>query len=36
MYEGNPQSSDFGDLPFDGDERLITRQRIYCINDDIV
>ena len=36
MYEINPQNSDFDDLTFDGDERLITRWRIFFINDDIV
>ena len=36
IYESDPQDSDFDDLPFDGDERLITRQKIYCINDDII
>ena len=36
MYESNPINADFDDLPFDCDERLITRRRIYCMNDDIV
>ena len=36
MYVSNPQNSDFGYLPFDGDQRLITGQRIYLVNDDIV
>ena len=36
MYESNPQNSDFGDLTFYSDERLITRQQIYRINCDIV
>ena len=35
IYESNPQNSDFGDLPFDGDEILIARRRLYHINDDI-
>ena len=26
IYESNPQNSDFGDLHFDSDERLITSQ----------
>ena len=33
MYVSNPQNSDFGYLPFDGDQRLITGQRIYLVND---
>ena len=36
IYESNPRNADFDDLPFDCDERFITRQRIYCIIDDIV
>ena len=36
MYESNPRHTDFDDLPFDGYERFITRQRLYCINDNIV
>ena len=36
IYESNPQNVDFDDLPFDGNELLITWQKIYCINDDIV
>ena len=36
IYESNPQNSDFDDLSFDGDERLITRRKIYRINDDVV
>ena len=36
MYENNPQNIDFDDLPFDGDERMITRRRINHINDDII
>ena len=36
MYVSNNLNSDFHDLPFDDDQSLITRQRIYCTNDDIV
>ena len=36
MYVSNPQNADFGYLPFGDDEGLITRQRIYHINYDIV
>ena len=36
IYKGNIQNSDFEYLPFDGDERFISRQRTYFINDDIV
>ena len=36
IYESNPQNADFDDLHFDGAGRLITRRRIYRINDDIV
>ena len=36
IYESNPQNEYFDDLPFNGDERLIPRWRIYSINDDIV
>ena len=36
IYEINPQNDDFYDLPIDVDERLITRQRLYRINDNIV
>ena len=36
MYKSNPQNSDFDDLPFDGDERLITRWQINRINDDVI
>ena len=32
----NPQNADFGDLPFDYDQRLITRRLLYCINDNII
>ena len=36
IYVSNTLNSDFYDLPFDGDEKLITRQQIYCENDDIL
>ena len=36
MYLRNPQNTDFGDLPLDCDQRLITRWRIYCIYDVII
>ena len=36
MYVSNTLNGDFDELLFDGDERLITRRRIYFINDDIV
>ena len=36
MYISNPQNDNFDDLLFDGEKRLITRWRIYSINDDIV
>ena len=36
MYVSNPQNSDFNDLTFDGDQRLITGRQIYFVNDDIV
>ena len=36
IYISNFQSANFYDLPFDVDQRLITRQQIYLINDDIV
>ena len=36
MCGSNPQISDFDDLPFDGDQRLITRWRIYRIHNNIV
>ena len=32
----NPQNNNFYYLPFDDDQRLITRQQTYRINDDIV
>ena len=36
MYVSNPRDANFDDLIFDGNERLITRWKIYYINDDIV
>ena len=36
IYKSIALNSDFYDLPFDGDERLIARRLIYRINDDIV
>ena len=36
IYESNYRKDNFGYLHFDGDQRLITRQRIYLINDYIV
>ena len=36
MYVSNPQNENFDDLPFDGDQMLITRWRMYGVNDDIV
>ena len=36
MYVSKPQNSDVDDLPFNGDQNLITIQRIYYINDDII
>ena len=36
MYESSPQNSDFVDFNFDGDQRLISGQLIYRVNDDIV
>ena len=35
-YKRNPQNNHFNDLPFDDDERLLARQRLYCINNNIV
>ena len=35
MFESNPQNSYF-DLPFNGNQGLITGQIIYYANDDIV
>ena len=34
-YESNHQNTNFDDLTFDGDERLIARKRLYCKNDNI-
>ena len=34
MYVSNHQDTNYDDLPFDGDKRLITRQQIYHINYD--
>ena len=36
MYVSNPWNANFDDLPFNGDERLVTKQQIYRINDDII
>ena len=36
MYISNPQNDNFNDLLFDGHQSLITRQRIYRVNYDIV
>ena len=36
MYEIYPRNENFNDLPFYGDERLITIRQIYPIHDDIV
>ena len=36
VYEINPLNADICDFPFDGDERLFIRRRIFGINDDIV
>ena len=36
IYEINTQNAYFEGLTFDGDERLITRLRIYYINGDII
>ena len=33
MHVSNNWNADFGDLNFDGDERLTTRWRIYRVND---
>ena len=30
----NPRNANFNDLTFDGDQRLITIQKIHSINDD--
>ena len=36
MYESNPQNADIDDLPFGGDELLITIQQLYRISDHVV
>ena len=36
IYKSSPGNADFDDLPFDGDERLITRRQLYHINDNII
>ena len=36
IYKSNPQNANFYYLPFDGNESLIARRRLYHINDDIV
>ena len=36
IYESNPQNVDFDDLPFDGNELLITWQKIYCFTNNII
>ena len=36
IYKSNPRNANFDYLPFDGDERLIARRRLYHINDDFV
>ena len=36
MYEINPWNANLYDFAFDGDKMLISRQQIYCINDDII
>ena len=36
MCVSNPWNDDFGYLLFDGNKRLITRQLIYVIHDNIV
>ena len=36
IYGSNTQNANFDYLPFGGDEMLITRQRLYCINYHIV
>ena len=34
-YESNPQNDDFYDLYFDSSKRLIARQQLNCIHDNI-
>ena len=36
MCVGNPRNADFDDLPFYGDQGIITRWRRYCTNCDVV
>ena len=36
IYISNHLNSDLDDLPFDVDQKLITRKLIYLINDDIL
>ena len=36
MYKNNPRNDDLDTLTLDGDESLITRQKVYSINDNIV
>ena len=36
IYESNPRNANFYDLPFEGDERLIARRKINCINDNTI
>ena len=36
LYVRNPRNVNYDDLPFDGDEILITREWIDRINDDII
>ena len=36
MCVSNHRNAYFDDLPFDGDQRFMTIQRLYHINDDIV
>ena len=36
MYASNPQNPDFNDVPLRGDQRFITRRKIYGVNDDTI
>ena len=36
IHGRNYQHANFDELRFDGDERLITRRQLYCMNDDIL
>ena len=36
IYKINPQNNDLGDLPFDGDKRMISSRLIFCRNNKIV